>query len=103
MYNINIWEIIRGDILKKFKCVILIMITMATVFFNSIIALADDDGYYIENMKVDVEVNDARQYMITETIDVYFNESRHGIMRNIPTSSVDENYDIKDIAVTNDQ
>ncbi|CDM69822.1 putative secreted protein [Clostridium bornimense] len=89
--------------MKKFKSVILIMITIATVFFNSIMALADDDGYYIENMKVDVEVNDARQYMITETIDVYFNESRHGITRNIPTSSVDENYDIKDIAVTDDK
>lgn len=103
MYNINIWEIVRGDILKKFKSIVLIIITIATVFFNSIIVLADDDGYYIENMKVDVEVNDARQYIITETIDVFFNENRHGIVRNIPTRSVDEDYDIKDISVTNDQ
>ena len=61
MYNINIWEILRGDILKKLKSIILIFITIATVFFNNIVAFADDDGYYIKNMKVEVEVNDARQ------------------------------------------
>lgn len=102
MYNINIWEILRGDILKKLKSIILIFITIATVFFNNIVAFADDDGYYIKNMKVEVEVNDARQYIITETIDVYFNENRHGIIRKIPISD-DEDYSIKDISVANEQ
>lgn len=55
--------------------------------------------YYIKNMDVNVEVNDKREYKVTETIDVYFNEHRHGIIRKIPKSSSLEEYKIKDVAV----
>ncbi|MCF0111240.1 MAG: DUF2207 domain-containing protein [Erysipelotrichaceae bacterium] len=60
---------------------------------------ADDDGYYYQSVHVDVEVNDAREYKITETLDVYYNEERHGIIRTIPLSSSVENYKIEDISV----
>lgn len=56
--------------------------------------------YYIKNMNVEVEVNDKREYIITETIDAYFNEYKHGIIRNIPLKSTLESYKIKDIDVT---
>lgn len=55
--------------------------------------------YYIKNMDVKVEVNDKREYKITETIDVHFNEYRHGIIRSIPKSSSLEQYKINDIVV----
>ena len=42
-----------------------------------------DDGYYIENYHVDIVANDDRTFDITETIDVFFNEERHGIIRDI--------------------
>lgn len=60
---------------------------------------AEDDGYYIKNMKVDVEVNDKREYIITETIDAYFKEKRHGIKREIPKATKLESFNIKDISV----
>lgn len=60
---------------------------------------AYDYGYNIKNMDVKVEVNDKREYKIIETIDVYFNEYRHGIIRNIPISSSLEKYKINDVVV----
>lgn len=56
--------------------------------------------YYIKNMNVEVEVNDKRECIVTETIDAYFNIRKHGIIRNIPKSSSLEDYEIKDISVT---
>lgn len=51
---------------------------------------AEDDGFYIEHMDIKATANPDRTYDITETIDVYFTEERHGIIRNIPTSSSTE-------------
>lgn len=47
----------------------------------------DEDGFYIENMDIQVIANSDRSYDITETIDVFFTEEKHGIIRTIPTSS----------------
>ena len=44
-----------------------------------------DNGYYIKDYQVDVQVNSDRTYDITETLTVHFSEPRHGIKRNIPT------------------
>ena len=60
---------------------------------------AYDTGYYIKNMDVQVNVNDKREYNITETIKVNFNEERHGIIRKIPTYTKLENYNITNIDV----
>lgn len=49
-----------------------------------------DSGYYIKNYDVDVKVNADRSYDITETIDVYFTEESHGIIRDIPTWASEE-------------
>lgn len=49
-----------------------------------------DSGYYIKNFDVQVNVNSDRTYDITETIDVYFTEESHGIIRDIPTWATEE-------------
>ena len=72
-----------------------VMVIASTMIFSN----AYDYGYNIKNMDVKVEVNDKREYKITETIDVYFNEYRHGIIRNIPMSSSLEKYKISDVVV----
>jgi len=43
------------------------------------------NGYYIESYNVDINVSNDNSYDIKETIDAYFNEEKHGIIRNIPT------------------
>lgn len=87
--------------MRRFKKIVLFLILMV-MFINLITFEAyaeQDDGYYIKNMDVNVDVNDKREYKITETIDVYFNEDRHGIIRNIPTFTRLEDYNIKDVSV----
>lgn len=41
--------------------------------------------YYIESYNVDINVSNDNSYDIKETIVAYFNEEKHGIIRNIPT------------------
>ena len=41
--------------------------------------------YYIESYNVDINVSNDNSYDIKETIAAYFNEEKHGIIRNIPT------------------
>ncbi len=56
---------------------------LALLFIIPIYALADD-GYVINNYKVNIEVNENNSYNITEIIDVNFLEERHGIFRVLP-------------------
>lgn len=58
-----------------------------------------DGSYYFKNFNVDVEANDKRQFIITETIDVFFNKEKHGIKRDINLSSYFEKWTISDISV----
>lgn len=83
--------------LKKMIIFLIFMTISINIFLFS--AYAEDDGYYIKKMDVNVDVNDKREFKITETIDVYFNEERHGIIRSIPTSTRLEDYNIKDVSV----
>lgn len=60
-----------------------------------------DDGFYIEHMDVHVVANTDRSYDIVETIDVYFTEKRHGIIRDIPTySSTEREIRLENVNVT---
>ncbi|MGL5694878.1 MAG: DUF2207 family protein [Peptostreptococcaceae bacterium] len=77
----------------------ILLLTLICINTKVIKSNAEDDGYYIKNMDVQVQINDKREYKITETIDVYFNEDRHGIIRNIPTSSSLEDYEVSDVKV----
>ncbi|MGL5312970.1 MAG: DUF2207 family protein [Peptostreptococcaceae bacterium] len=82
---------------KKILAFLLLMILSINLYTYK--ASAEDTGYYIKNMDVNVDVNDKREFKITETIQVYFDEDRHGIIRNIPTSTRLEDYEITDIKV----
>ena len=86
--------------MKKLKGVIIsVLISIFIINIVEVRPKAEDEGYYIKNMQVDVEVNDKREFFVTETIDVYFNEDRHGIKRDITTSSGTEECSISDISV----
>lgn len=43
--------------------------------------------YVIDSYNVDIKVNEDNTYDITETIDAYFNVSKHGIFRTIPLTN----------------
>jgi len=68
-------------------------------------AYASDYWYYdyeIENYHVDIIANADNTYEITESIEVYFNEWRHGIYRTIPKQFNDirtrvKNFDAGDV------
>ena len=47
-------------------------------------ASADRGGFYYKNFRVDAVVHQDNVWDITETIDVFFEEPRHGIYRYIP-------------------
>lgn len=44
-----------------------------------------NSDYYIESYNVDINVSNNNSYDIKENIVAYFNEEKHGIIRNIPT------------------
>jgi uncharacterized membrane protein YgcG len=85
-----------GRLLSVFLAFCIVFLMPAIVHAES---GATDEGFYIQNMDVNVQVNEAREYVITETIDVYFLEERHGIYRNIGTQSAAERYEITNIFV----
>lgn len=84
---------------KTKKILAFLLLVILSINLHIYKASAIDSGYYIKNMSVNVDVNDKREFKITENIDVYFNEERHGIIRNIPTSTNLEDYEIADISV----
>ena len=43
--------------------------------------------YVIDSYNIDIKVNEDNTYDITETIDAYFNVSKHGIFRTIPLTN----------------
>ncbi len=66
-----------------------------------------DSGYYIKNYDVQLVANSDRSFDVVETIEVYFNESSHGITRDVsPYSSVEEvmlkNFQVKDVPFSED-
>ena len=86
--------------MNKYKKILYLLAVFLCFFsFNFYTAFADDDGYYIKNMDVKIDANDKREFKIKETIDVYFNEERHGIIRTIPKEGSLEDYNITDVNV----
>jgi uncharacterized membrane protein YgcG len=83
--------------MKKFKGIIGVILTVAIIITaSSVYALSTSksgyeitsstskSGYEITSYNVDMVVTEKNVLKITETIDVYFNEHRHGIYRKIP-------------------
>lgn len=65
--------------MKKSRFIWLFVLLAVTVT-----ARADRGGFYYKNFRVDAVVHQDNVWDITETIDVFFEEPRHGIYRYIP-------------------
>ena len=65
------------------KKTIFIFASVMLFFFWAPLALAEEP-YVIENFDSHVTINQDTSLTVEETIDVYFNEPRHGIFRDIP-------------------
>ncbi|VYU44712.1 DUF2207 domain-containing protein [Clostridium tertium] len=89
------------------KTILTIFISIFIIFFLSttVSVKADDEdysydpGYYIKNINVNVEVNDKKQCMITETIDMFFKEPIDLITQTIELNGVYEEWTISDVYV----
>ena len=64
--------------MKKYRGILFLSFMFILFFIKPTSVYASDVGYYIKNMNVDVKVNSSRQYIVTEKIDVYFSERKHG-------------------------
>lgn len=71
------------------------------LFILNIITLGNasattNQGYIIKNIDLSISVNENNSYTITEIIDVFFNEPRRGIIRNLS-----DDFDGKAISINN--
>lgn len=73
--------------MKKIVKLFIVFFAFLAVVTPSFSAFAEDSGYYIKNYDVHIKVGEDNCFFITENIDVYFNESRHGIYRYIPVNN----------------
>lgn len=80
---------------KFIKAILIIEIAISIGFFAKNVSYAESDeghsfeayssGFYITSYDVNVDVSEYNIYHIKETINCYFTESKHGIIREIPT------------------
>ena len=84
------------------KTIILLLITAVFLLPAQGVSATEDAGYFIQDYHVEVVVNTDRSFDVTETIDVWFHESSHGIYREIPTYSAVESYRIADLRAVGD-
>ena len=76
------------------------VLTMILVLLSGHEIMAEDVGYVYEDLNVKVEINNKREYHVTETMVVDFENEMHGIIRNIPLKSDTEKVRIKNIDVS---
>lgn len=69
---------------KSLLCSLFILIIAVLPVFNAFAAGEKYYPYVIDNYDVKIDVDEDNILHITETIDVHFNEARHGIYRTIP-------------------
>jgi len=72
---------------KNLVLILLLLIVIVGVFAfggNIVYAKETDYVFIIKNYNINVIVNENNTLTITEDIDVFFNESSHGIIREIP-------------------
>ena len=65
--------------------IVVVLLVASLIYVNG---LTSQGGYEIKNYDVNIEVTEGNILRVTETIDAYFHEQRHGIYRTIPTSGV---------------
>ncbi|MBR3619642.1 MAG: DUF2207 domain-containing protein [Bacteroidaceae bacterium] len=65
--------------MKKYR-----FLWLFVLFAVTLVARADRGGFYYKNFRVTAIVHQDNVWEVTETIDVFFEEPRHGIYRYIP-------------------
>lgn len=79
---------------RKFLIIFTLIILFECIFIiNKSFATVDQAGYTITNYDVDMVVNEDNSIDVTEIIDVFFSEERHGIFRTIPLKNTVERED----------
>lgn len=76
--------------MKAIKKSVFALLAVLTVFFTPFSAIADsysNMAYYFSSYDVEINVTEDNILQVTENIDAYFNQPRHGIYRNIPVKN----------------
>ena len=73
--------------------IVAILFTAGLIYVNG---LTSQGGYDIKHYDVTIDVTDGNILRVTETIDAFFYEQRHGIFRTIPTSGTINRLNAKD-------
>ena len=61
------------------------LLIVIAIMFCFIIPVSADSSMYADSVKVDIVVNENNSFDITETININFLTSHHGILRSLPT------------------
>lgn len=93
-------SVISEGIMKKIEKLLMCLAIFSLLFFSGFNVKASDVGYVYDELNVYVEINEAREYRVRETMVIDFQEEMHGIIRDIPLSSDVEKVGVKDIYVT---
>ena len=67
------------------KLILSLLVSFTFLSLSTSITSAQSWPYVVNNFKSEILVNEDSSLTITENIEVYFNEERHGIFRTIPT------------------
>lgn len=73
--------------IKKPAFILLAVLTACLVPFSAFAGSYSNTAYYFSSYDVEINVTEDNILQITENIDAYFNQPRHGIYRNIPTKN----------------
>lgn len=87
--------------MKKLRGFYAVLLVAFSLFgYTAQIKAQEEAGYVYDSLHVEVEINDQREYKVTEIMVIDFEEPMHGILRSIPLSSEVESYNIKDVNVS---
>lgn len=68
--------------MMRIKAVFILLLMLLCI--TTVSAQIANGGYYISNYQVQMTVHDNNTYAVTEDIDMFFTEQKHGIYRMIP-------------------
>lgn len=86
--------------MKKFIQICSCICLVAMMLCSFVVPVKASAGYEYESLDVHVEVNDRREYKVSEKMVIHFMSPMHGIIRDIPMNNGYEAWNVKDISVT---
>lgn len=86
--------------MKRIARLLLCMLTIITALWTHVaVVQAEDAGYVYKELNVYIDVNEKREYQVREVMRIDFEEEMHGILRDIPTFSSVEKFEVDNIQV----